>query len=94
MLPTIPISLDFSSGTGLSNLIATFELSAGASAAISGTAQVSGTTANDFSSPVTYTVTAQDGTTHPKLDRNRKSDIVGNGHHSLFNTGFVGCGYH
>ena len=47
------------------NLIAAFELAVGASATVGGTptTQVSGVTANDFTLPVTYTVTAQDGTT-------------------------------
>lgn len=44
------------------NQIATFTLSSGASATVGGTAQFSGTTSNDFSSPVVYTVTAEDGT--------------------------------
>ncbi|MBA7582135.1 hypothetical protein ES708_24055 [subsurface metagenome] len=45
--------------------MAVFELATGASATVGATpvSQVSGVTANDFSSPVTYTVTAQDGTT-------------------------------
>ncbi len=37
--------------------------SVGATAQVGGVGQVSGTTGNDFSSPVTYTVTAEDGTT-------------------------------
>lgn len=49
-------------GTNPSNLIATFQTT-GASVAIAGTAQTSGITANDFTSDVTYTVTAADGTT-------------------------------
>ncbi|MDD2387704.1 MAG: choice-of-anchor J domain-containing protein, partial [Bacteroidales bacterium] len=44
-------------------LTAEFELSYGANAAISGTPQVSGTTENDFTNPVVYTITAEDGTT-------------------------------
>ncbi|WP_202613983.1 DUF6242 domain-containing protein, partial [Silvanigrella paludirubra] len=48
-------------GTNLTSLVATFSLSAGASAKINGTTQVSTTTANDFTNPVTYTITAQDG---------------------------------
>jgi hypothetical protein len=35
----------------------------GASVSVGATAQVSGTTANDFTSPVDYTVTAADGST-------------------------------
>jgi len=51
------ITADFSS------LVASFTLSSGATAQVGGVDQVSGTTANDFSNPVTYIVTAEDGTT-------------------------------
>jgi simple sugar transport system substrate-binding protein len=43
-------------------LIASFTVSSGASVAVGSTAQVSGTTPNDFTNPVVYTVTAADGT--------------------------------
>jgi len=58
---TIALTLPY--GTNVTNLVATFTLSAGASAKVGTTPQVSGTTANDFTSPVVYTVTAEDGTT-------------------------------
>ena len=48
--------------TTVTSLVATFSLSGG-SATISATPQVSSTTANNFSSPVTYRVTAGDGST-------------------------------
>ena len=57
-------------GTNLDGLVAAFELSYGASADIGGTAQISETTANDFSSTVTYTVTAEDGSTTVDWDVN------------------------
>jgi len=57
---TIALSAPF--GTDRTALVATFTTS-GASVAIAGTLQTSGVTANDFSNPVTYTVTAGDGTT-------------------------------
>ncbi|MBC7126155.1 MAG: hypothetical protein H5T24_11030, partial [Bacteroidales bacterium] len=57
---TISVTLPY--GTDVTNLVATFTLSDGASAKVGGVDQVSGTTANDFTSPVTYTVTAEDGT--------------------------------
>lgn len=57
------INLVYGNSTTLTNLAATFTLSANASAAVSGTPQVSGTTTNDFSSPVSYRITAQDGST-------------------------------
>lgn len=57
------IAIDVANGTNPAALVATFELSDGASAAVGATPQVSGTTANDFSSPVEYVVTAEDGVT-------------------------------
>ncbi|MCD9026426.1 GLUG motif-containing protein [Cohnella silvisoli] len=57
------VAIEVAHGTNLSNLIATFVLSAGASAKVGSINQTSGTTPNDFSSPVTYTVTAANGTT-------------------------------
>ncbi|PLX19182.1 MAG: hypothetical protein C0599_11155, partial [Salinivirgaceae bacterium] len=57
------IDITVPTGTDVTNLVATFTLSAGASATIDGTLQESGITANDFTNPLTYTVTAEDGTT-------------------------------
>jgi hypothetical protein len=56
------IAVDVPFGTDVTDLVATFATT-GASVSVAGTAQVSGVTANDFSNPVTYTVTAADGTT-------------------------------
>ena len=50
------------SGTSVNLLTATFTTT-GSSVAIGGTAQVSGTTANNFTSPVVYVVTAGDAST-------------------------------
>lgn len=47
-------------GTDVKNLVAAFTQT-GSSIKVGGTAQVSGTTANDFTNPVIYTVTANDG---------------------------------
>ena len=58
---TIALTLPY--GTNVTNLVATFTLSAGANAKVGATLQVSGTTANDFTNPVVYAVTAEDGTT-------------------------------
>jgi len=58
---TVTLTLPY--GTNRSNLVATFTLSAAATAKVGTTPQVSGTTANDFTNPVTYTVTAEDGST-------------------------------
>ena len=59
---TVDIEVEY--GTDVSQLVATFTLSSGASADIGGTLQTSGTTVNDFSSgSLVYTITADDGTT-------------------------------
>jgi len=60
------IALTVPAGTSLSALVATFTTT-GAAVTISGTPQVSGTTANNFTNPVTYTVTAADGTSQTYL---------------------------
>ena len=57
------IDIEVEAGTNVTNLVATFTLSDGATAKVGDVGQESGVTANDFSSPVTYTVTAEDGTT-------------------------------
>ena len=56
------ISATVPPGTDVTGLRATFATT-GASVTISGTAQISGATANDFANPVTYRVTAGDGST-------------------------------
>ena len=57
---TIAVTVSF--GTDTTNLAATF-MYTGASVQVGSTLQTSGTTTNDFSSPVTYTVTAGDNAT-------------------------------
>jgi lysophospholipase L1-like esterase len=57
---TIALTLPF--GTDVSALVATFATT-GASVKVGSTLQTSGLTSNNFSSPVTYTVTAANGTT-------------------------------
>jgi hypothetical protein len=57
------IAVTVPSGTNLTNLVATFTNSPLSSVKVGTTAQVSGTTANNFTSPVTYTVMAEDSTT-------------------------------
>jgi hypothetical protein len=49
-------------GTDVTTLKANFTSSAFSEVTVGGTAQTSGSTANNFSSPVSYTVTADDGT--------------------------------
>ena len=63
-LHTIALTVPF--GTDVTALVATFTIT-GASVAVAGTPQTSGVTANDFTNPVTYTVTAADGTTQDYL---------------------------
>jgi len=57
---TVAISVPF--GTDLTALVATF-VSTGASVKVGTVVQTSGTTPNNFTSPVTYTVVAADGST-------------------------------
>jgi hypothetical protein len=57
------VTLEVENGTDVTELIAIFELSEGATANVGGLDQQSGVTANDFTSPVTYKITAEDGTT-------------------------------
>ena len=54
------------SGTNVSALVASFTTS-GAAVTVAGAPQVSGVTANNFTSPVTYTVTAADASTQAYL---------------------------
>lgn len=56
------ISITLPNNTNRSSLTATYTTT-GASVSVGSTTQTSGSTANDFSNPVTYTVTAADGTT-------------------------------
>jgi len=57
---TIAVAMPF--GTDVTALVATFTTT-GASVKVGSTVQISGTTANNFTSPVTYTVTAVDSST-------------------------------
>ncbi|HRS66675.1 MAG TPA: hypothetical protein P5519_12405, partial [Spirochaetia bacterium] len=50
-------------GTNVTSLVATFTVSDKATVTVNGVTQTSGVTANDFSTPKTYTVTAEDGST-------------------------------
>ena len=56
------ITVGVPAGTGVSSLAASFTTT-GARVTVGGTEQISGQTQNDFTSPVTYVVTAEDGTT-------------------------------
>ncbi len=50
------------SDTNVTALVASFTLPFGATATVNGVAQFDGVTLNDFSAPVSYVITAQDGT--------------------------------
>ena len=58
------VSLFLPAGIDDSNLVATFQLASGAHASVANVAQTSGTTSNNFTAPLVYTITAQDGLTH------------------------------
>ena len=79
-------------GNALPNLIATFSMSAGAKVEVAGALQESGVTSNNFSNPVTYSVTAEDGSTgglcgQCYIDRSRpgQSIIPSRNHECLCN---------
>jgi hypothetical protein len=57
------ISVAAVSGTDVTALAAKFTLSTGATAKVNSIAQTSGTTTNNFTNPVEYTITAEDGVT-------------------------------
>jgi len=57
------IALTVPNATDVTALVATFTNSAASVVKVNATAQTSGTTANNFTSPVAYLVTAEDGTT-------------------------------
>ncbi len=57
---TIEVTVPY--GTDPASLIAVFDLT-GVSVSVDGVEQISGTTVNDFTSPVTYMVAAEDGST-------------------------------
>jgi hypothetical protein len=50
-------------GTSVTNLVSSYSVSYGAIVTVGGVQQVSSMTANDFTTPITYTVTAEDGST-------------------------------
>lgn len=57
------VNLEVRYGSDLSYLIASFSLSEGATATVAGVDQLSGITTNDFTNPITYKITAEDGIT-------------------------------
>ncbi|HUX38925.1 MAG TPA: DUF5018 domain-containing protein [Rectinemataceae bacterium] len=57
------VSVSVPTTTNRGNLVAVFTTSAGATASVSGVTQTSNVTAQDFSNPVIYTITAADGST-------------------------------
>jgi hypothetical protein len=57
------VAIEVDNGTVVTALVATFTLDSLAIADVSDVLQVSAVTANDYTSPVVYTITAEDGTT-------------------------------
>ncbi|HAZ03973.1 MAG TPA: hypothetical protein DCY97_17645 [Marinilabiliales bacterium] len=57
------VTVEVAYGTNVANLVASFTLSTGATAKVGTDAQVSGVTANNFTNPVVYTITAEDAAT-------------------------------
>ena len=55
------VDIEVENGTTVTALVATFTLSSEASAVVGATAQVSASTANNFTSPVVYKVTSEAG---------------------------------
>jgi hypothetical protein len=55
------VDIEITEGTSLTNLVATFTLSEGATTKVDGVFQTSGTSENDFTEGVTYVVVAEDG---------------------------------
>lgn len=55
------VDIEVANGTAVTALVATFLLSDGAIADVSDVVQVSGTTANNFTAAVTYTITSANG---------------------------------
>ena len=58
---TVALTVPF--GTTVASLVPSFVASSGATVKVGSTTQTSGTTANDFTNPVVYTIVAQDGST-------------------------------
>lgn len=78
--PAHTIALTVPFGTDVTGLVATYTTT-GASVAVGATAQVSGTTPNDFTNPVTYTVTAIGGATRDyKATVTVSAPVIGQGY--------------
>ena len=88
---TIAISLPY--GTNVSCLVANFTTT-GASVKVGTTIQVSGTTPNNFGSPVTYTVTAENGMSQDYVVTVTLAQELRQGHHRLLDSKPVGDGYY
>lgn len=72
------ISVEMPSGVGLNNLIASFILSPGAIAKVSGSQQVSGSTTNNFYSPITYEIYAENREVHKQWKVNVHNTVTDN----------------
>jgi hypothetical protein len=82
------INITVGSTTNLTILKASFTLSAGATAKVGSVIQTSGVTINDFTSPVTYTITAEDGVTNQDWVVTVNNEGTGNNAPSISNQSF------
>jgi hypothetical protein len=99
---THTIAVTVPDGTDVTALVATFATT-GISVKVVSTTQVSGTTPNDFTNSVIYTVTALNGSTQDytvtvTVGWTRKADFEGIGRHSavgfsIGSKGYIGTGY-
>ena len=88
--PIIGTNLAFvvPSDTNVTKLVATFMLTDKSTATVGGKLQVSGTTPNDFTHPVTYTITAEDGSTQDYIVTVTVASSGGGGTFTLTSTAF------
>ncbi|MDR1198780.1 MAG: Ig-like domain-containing protein, partial [Prevotellaceae bacterium] len=76
------VNIVMPAGTDITSLTAAFTVSQGAAVTVTGTPQVSGTTANDFTNPVVYKIVSQDGTVTSywtvtvTVELNSEADII------------------
>ena len=87
--PTLhTVDIEVEAGTDITNLVATFTLSDGATAEVGPLAQVSGTTENNFTSQVIYTITAEDGTTTQNWTVSVTEEVLLNDETGILTYGF------
>ena len=70
------IIVNLPTGIDLTKLTAEFSISSGATIKIGTTTQLSGQTVNDFTSPITYSITAEDGSTKNYLISVKLNNLI------------------